>query len=146
MVEINVEKEKLELYASNSSFDSIVNNHEAGKILFIDEDYVNFLYFSELLSGTHYEVLGASSLDQAFQTMVIEDNISMIVLSDWFLTNENNAFLRLLKNSFPGIPFVLMVYRENQFLDEINGINFDLYVNRETDGEHLIESIPGLNK
>lgn len=117
----------------------------AGKALYIDDDYVNYLFFKELLSETDCRIYSATTLNQAFQTMILQKDISMVVISDLFLSEENRILLHLFRKSFPGIPMILMVCREAISEGKYSDLDFDLYVNRQTDVEHLLESISELN-
>ena len=118
--------------------------HLDGTALYIDDDYVNYLYFRELFSDSLYNILGATTLNQAFQTMLLQKDIGLVVISDLFMNEENTALLRLFRKSFPDVPLILMVY-DNKPLDSFSELGFDLYINRQTDREHLIESISELS-
>lgn len=145
MVGIKLNKEGMADFQLTKTKSFYKNDHLAGKALYIDDDYVNYLYFKELFSETPYKILSATTFNQALQTMLLQTDISMVVISDLFMNGENAIFLRLFRDSFPDVPLVLMVYGDNVTHEKFSGLDFDLYINRQTDMDHLLESISELS-
>jgi CheY-like chemotaxis protein len=109
-------------------------------VLFIDDDYVNFSYFKELLAGITDDILRAVSLTQALQMLTDNSHFYLIILSASLPENFNNFALKKVKVKFPDIPVITLIthysrYKETDLL-EAGSI---LCVSRYSDRDHIIE-------
>jgi CheY-like chemotaxis protein len=118
----------------------ILNELNKNTVLFIDDDYVNFLYFRELLSEAAETVIRAVSLTQVIQKLTVNKNICAIVLSESLPENFNNIALRYLKAKFPNIPVISIMDDHNRNLEtELLNAGAELCINRYTDHDHFGE-------
>jgi CheY-like chemotaxis protein len=111
-------------------------------ILFIEDDYVNYLYFKELLSEAGWSILRALTLSQALHLFTVNSNIGLVVLSASLPENINNEVLRFLKSKYPFLPIITIInnnleYSEDRCLLAVS----DTCVNHHTDSAHFIEVI-----
>jgi CheY-like chemotaxis protein len=111
-------------------------------IIFIDDDYVNFIYFNELLVNTKLNIHRAISLSQALQQMTKFPEINLIVLSASLPENFNNLALRYLKEHFPFLSIITLMDTYNEQLEtEFIKAGSDTCLNRHTNQEHFVELI-----
>jgi DNA-binding NtrC family response regulator len=121
----------------------LINNscdpQECKIILFIDDDYVNFLYFKELLKNTNSVFIRTISYLQALHELILKKDISFIVLSSALSENVDNFVLKQLKSGYPTIP-VITIIDDNTLQSEIEYLQSEgnIYINRYTDQDHFI--------
>ncbi len=121
------------------------NSHQAlqgRSILYIDDEYVNFLYFSELLSGTGAKVLRACSDSQALMSVASDCQICLVIISGSFVRGINYQVVSQLKSIAPHLPVIGIIGSNNngdahKFLE----VGCDLYLNRHIDNAQLSEII-----
>lgn len=134
-------------YINFANLDMVDQEHIASlltgtRLLFIDDDYVNFLYFRELLEGTGAEIIRAISVSQAIYKLKYAEEIKMVFISAVFAESFNYAIIRFLKDKFSFIPVVtivddLSVEAQAKCIEE----GSDYYIDRHIDSDHLVESI-----
>jgi CheY-like chemotaxis protein len=112
------------------------------QILFIDDDYVNFLYFNELLGGSGSEVMRAVSVSQAIYKLKYENAIRVVFMSAEFAERFNYSILRFFKDRFPDLPIITIIddqssKAQKRCIEE----GSDCYIHRHIDNNHLVELI-----
>ncbi len=134
---------------SNLFLDKVLNDLDilqqglqGRSILCVDDEYVNFLYFSELLSGTGATILRAFTCNQALTCITLECKLCLVIISESFVNRMNYQIVSQIKNIAPGIPVIGIIGTDNEkntsrFLQ----IGCDLYLSRYIDNVHLIEMI-----
>jgi DNA-binding NarL/FixJ family response regulator len=115
---------------------------EKTRLLFIDDDYVNFLYFNELLDNSGGEIVRAVSISQAIYKLKFKKGINIIFISAGFAKSFNYTIIRFLKDKFLSIPLITIIddqssEAEKKCIEE----GSDCYIYRHIDSHHLIESI-----
>jgi response regulator RpfG family c-di-GMP phosphodiesterase len=110
--------------------------------LFIDDEYVNYLYFSELLNSTSVEIIQAISLSQAIHWLNSQTEIKIIFISAAFAESFNDSVIRLLKEKYTTIPIIFIE-------DDLPGRKSKkchqwergYFIDRYIDSDHLTETI-----
>ncbi len=111
-------------------------------ILYIDDDYVNYLYFSELLARTGASILRAYSLDEALAWISGEYKLCLVIISGSFASRMDYKLVSQIKKIAPNLPIIGILSNNNhegihRFLED----GCDLYLNRHIDDIQLIEMI-----
>lgn len=115
---------------------------EKTRLLFIDDDYVNFLYFNELLRDSGGEIFRAVSISQALYRLKFEEGINLIFISALFAENINDRIIRFLKDKFLSIPFITIIDNQPKKVQQkYIELGSDYNIKRHIDSHHLIESI-----
>ena len=115
---------------------------EETRLLFIDEDYVNYIYFNELLSNSGAEIINAVSIPQAIYKLKFEKGIKIIFISAGFAENYNFPIIRYLKDKFLLIPIVTILDEQsNDLQQKCFDEGSDYCFNRHLDSNHLTKSI-----
>ena len=139
---------------SNLFLDEVLNNlavslHslEGESILYIDDEYVNYLYFSEILSGTGAKILRAFTTNQALSFIAVENQVCLTIVAESFTWRMNNRIVSQVKNISPDMPVIGIFETDNgksksKFLQS----GCDLYISRYIDNIHLVEMINELLK
>ena len=111
-------------------------------ILYIEDDYVNYLYFKDLLLATHINLRRAINLKQALHILTVSSDINLIALSLTLTDNINNVVLEYIRAKYPYLPLIL-INSTNIDLTNINTLKsrYDTCINLHTDSSHLIEAI-----
>lgn len=118
---------------------------ENTRLLFIDDDYVNYLYFTELLENSGGEIIRTVSVSQALFKLKLEKNIKIIYISAPFAGSFDYKIIRFLKDKYLSIPIVTIIDNQSReaqqrCLEE----GSDCCIDRHIDSDHLIESIMDL--
>ena len=134
---------------SNLFLDKILNSiamsqHdlEGKSILYIDDEYVNFLFFSEMLSGTGAKILRAFNSNQAISYIIGEHQLCLAIVAGSFVRRINSHIVFQIKNIEPDLPVVGIVGTDNK--ESTNNFlqsGCDLYISSYIDNIHLIEMI-----
>ena len=139
---------------SNLFLDDVLNrlavsqhSLEGKSILYIDDEYVNYLYFSEILSGTGAKISRAFTTNQALSFIAVESQLCLAMVAESFAGRMNNHIVPQVKNISQDIPVIGIVETDNgksksKFLQS----GCDLYISRYIDNIHLIEMINELLK
>lgn len=140
------------MFVSSNSFMlgeiSFINKYQNQKfnklknklVLFIDDDYVNYLYFKELLTNTTEYISRATSLVQALQMLADNNNFCLIILSASLPENVNNFAIRYLKAKYSDIPVISLIDCHYRYLEEeILKAGSDICISRHTDKDHFVE-------
>ena len=110
--------------------------------MYIDDEYVNFLYFSELLSGTGANVLRACSDSQALMSVASDCRISLAIISASFIGRINFQVVSQLKSIAPHLPVIGIIGSNNiRNVNKFLEMGCDLYLNRHIDSNQLGEII-----
>jgi DNA-binding NtrC family response regulator len=114
-------------------------------ILFIDDDYVNYLYFKELFNETNTELIQTTSLAQSLHILTIESKICLILLSSSFIENKDNILSKTIKLMYPYIPIITVIDDTTQQSDiDYLQAKSEIYINRYTDQDYIIEVLSNL--
>lgn len=115
---------------------------EKTRLLFIDDNYVNFLYFNELLIDSGGEIIRAVSISQALYKLKFEDGITLIFISASFAENNDYTIIRFLKDKFLSIPIISIIDDQpNKVQQKCLEKGSDYIIKRHFDSNYLIEMI-----
>lgn len=115
---------------------------EGRSILYIDDEYVNYLYFSELLSETGATILRAYSLHQAIIRIRSEHQLCLVMISASANKRMSNQIVSRIRQIAPNIPMIGIIGNDdNEESESFLKIGCDLYLNRYIDNIHLIEIV-----
>lgn len=110
-------------------------------VLFIDDDYVNFIFFKELLTGITQNICRSVSLSQALTTLKESSDFCMIILSNSLPESFNNFALRTIKTRYPEIPIISLIDSPSRYLEaDLLKAGSNLCISRYTDHDHFIEA------
>jgi DNA-binding NtrC family response regulator len=123
----------------------LIDHQDYRTILYIDDDYVNFLYIKDLLKNTNSVLIQAVSLSHALHTLAVNSRLSLIVLSDSLSENSDNFMQNEIKSRYPYIP-IMIVVNDNTLQSDIEYLKSGgyIFINWHTDHDHLIEVITEL--
>jgi CheY-like chemotaxis protein len=109
-------------------------------VLFIDDDFVNYTYYRELIKETASNIFRAVSLKQALQMLTDNKCISLIIMSASLPENFNNFALRNIKSRFPAIPIITSLNSYSRYMEaDLLKAGSNGCISRYIDREHLIE-------
>jgi vacuolar-type H+-ATPase subunit F/Vma7 len=111
-------------------------------ILLIEDDYVNYLYLKDLLSGIGVNLIRAIDLKQALRSLTVSINIKIILLSASITENISDKEFEFLRRRYAYLPLILIIPKNY----ESAGINSlkskcDSCINLPTDRSYIIEAI-----
>jgi response regulator RpfG family c-di-GMP phosphodiesterase len=117
------------------------------KVLVIDDDYVNFLYISEILGSINIKTLRVISIDQAFADSIEYKNIDLLIISVSLALTSSEELINYIRRLYSAP--VLFIdngehgnYGNKEIVEWADGI-----ISFNTDTEHFSEIIADmLNK
>ena len=114
-------------------------------ILFVDDEYVNYLYFAELLSETGATIIRAFSYEQIKARIVSEQQICLMMIAATAIQGMSEQIITQIRQIAPDLPIIgILEHDFNEALDPFLTSGCDLYLNRYVDTLHLIEIIDEL--
>jgi CheY-like chemotaxis protein len=118
---------------------------EGINILYIDDDYVNYLYYNELLSESGIILHRVCSSDQAIHYMHSFKKFSLVMVSSAIAMNSCLEIIRNIKNTFPNM-LVITILENNDPEKEQACIDAgsDISLTRFIDQINLIEVLSEL--
>lgn len=109
-------------------------------VLFVDDDFVNFTYFRDLINEIIYNIFRAVSLKQALQMLADSQDFTLIILSASLPENFNNFAIRSIKTRYPSIPVIATVNNYNRYLEsDLLKAGSNICISRYIDRDHLVE-------
>ena len=115
------------------------------KILYIDEEYVNYLYFSELLADSGADIYRAYSWSQAKYWLDSERDFCMVLISSGFLSQNGFSVITDIKKRNSGLQVVVIMEESNpEILGKCVKAGCDLHLSRQIDAIHLVEAVNDL--
>jgi CheY-like chemotaxis protein len=115
---------------------------EGKVILYVDDEYVNYLYFAELLSETGATIIRAYSTQQVVIRLSTEPDVCLVMIEASAIKRMSRQIITQIRQIIPDIPIIGIIGQ-----DYIEGVRAflktgcDLYLNRHIDDIHLIEII-----
>lgn len=110
-------------------------------ILCIDDEYVNYLYFSEFISGTGATLIHASSVNQAFSYFTLEPHLCLILISESFCITTDAKIISQIKNISSGIPVIGIRNNDGKVSDKFFRMGCDLYIKHPIDRIQIVNTI-----
>ena len=83
-----------------------VNSWKGKKILIVEDDYVNYLYLHEILSGVDTCLIRAVTLQEAFDMITAAIGIDLIIINTGMPGNESCRSVRRMKMLWPAIRII----------------------------------------
>jgi CheY-like chemotaxis protein len=140
MVEISYQQKQT--IRRNTEFEFFAEKLKGTSILFIEDEYVNLLYFSELLAETGVTFYTAYSFTKALDHLQKFNNISLVVVSSSVAKRSNYDLIRMLKQYFPDLPIITIIMNDGFRIESAClESGSDLYLSRYTDKNNLMEAI-----
>jgi CheY-like chemotaxis protein len=145
MVEISYQQEQAIRRSTELEF--LSEKLRGISILFVEDEYVNFLFFSELLSDIGIKFYSAYTLSQILENLAMKDDISLVVVSSSLITHTKFEIIRSIKMKYPDLPIITIVSNNNLTAERACvEAGSDLYLSRFIDKSNLIEAIVELLK
>jgi CheY-like chemotaxis protein len=96
------------LYLMNKGSESpgLVYNWQGKKILIVEDDYVNYLFFHEILSFSYACLIRAVSLQEAFDMLASGNRFDLVIINTAIPGNENCRSVKRMKLLWPHIRVV----------------------------------------
>jgi DNA-binding NtrC family response regulator len=114
-------------------------------VLYIDDDYVNYLYFSELLSETGAQVERIHNTEEIFLSLASRKNICLIIVSSgYFSKGYDHPIVEKIKKIAPDIPVIGIIEPERHMIGNFTNTSdhsCDLFLSRYIDNRQLIETV-----
>jgi CheY-like chemotaxis protein len=76
------------------------------KILIVEDDYANYLFFHEILSCAHACLIRAVSLQEAFDILASSPPFDLAIINTGILDNDDCRSLKKIKNLWPLIRII----------------------------------------
>ena len=83
-------------------------NWQGKKIMIVEDDYVNYLYFNEILSCTHVSLIRAVSLQEAFDMLTSGKRFDLVIINTGMPGNEECRSIKRLKLLWPNLPLIAL--------------------------------------
>ena len=80
-----------------------VFNWKGKRILIVEDDYVNYLYFHEILSGANACLIRAVSLQEAFDMITSAIRFDLLIINTSIPGNENCRSIKRMKMLWPDL-------------------------------------------
>ncbi len=117
------------------------------RFLFVDDDYVNFLFFSELLSDTGIIFYRAYTITKTLQVLQKEKDISLVAVSASITRQTPYDIIHLIKSEFPSMPVITIIGEKNPVIEHAcQEAGSDLFLSRYVDKHNLIEALAEIVK
>lgn len=78
------------------------------KIMIVEDDYVNYLFFQEILSCSHACLIRAVSLQEAFDMLTSGTRFDLVIINTGMPGNENCRSVKRLKLLWPHLPLIAL--------------------------------------
>jgi CheY-like chemotaxis protein len=128
-------------YPINNFHGHCFNQLRKKSVFVIDDDYVNFLFFKELLTGITEKIFRSVSLSQALKMLTENGDFCMIILSNSIPENFNNFAIRTIKTRYPEIPIISLIHSPSRYVEaDLLRAGSNLCISRYTDQDHFIEA------
>ena len=121
------------------------DNTRFKEIVLLDDEYVNYLYFNEMLTGTSFRIIRAITLEQALVKITQSNDVKAIVVSCSTIGNNGADAIRVIKHLFTDLPVIAII--DSDIFQNHSNCHFagaDTYLNRHTNREHLVEIMEDL--
>lgn len=76
------------------------------KILIVEDDYANYLYFHEMLSGAQANLIRAVSLQEAFDIIAARSHFDLLIINTSIPGNENCRSIKRIKSLWPDLQII----------------------------------------
>lgn len=96
-------------------------NWKGKRILIVEDDYVNYLYFHEILSGVNACLIRAVSLQEAFDMITSAIRFDLLIINTSIPGNENCRSIKRMKMLWPDLRIIAIASRD------CNGRNKNCY-------------------
>lgn len=128
-------------YSINHLHSQRFNELKKKSVLIIDDDYVNYLFFKELLTCFTQNICRSVSLSLALKMLADKSDFCLIILSSSMPENFNNFALRTIKTKYPEIPIISLIDSPYRYSEEdLLRAGSDLCISRNTDQDHFNEA------
>jgi CheY-like chemotaxis protein len=81
-------------------------NWHGKKIMIVEDDYANYLFFHEILSCSDASLIRAVSMQEAFDMLNSPAHFDLCIIKVDIAGNENCRSLRRIKQLWPDIPII----------------------------------------
>lgn len=76
------------------------------KILIVEDDYANYLFFHEILSCAHACLIRAVSMQEAFDMLTSSTPFDLVIINTGLSGNENCRSLKRIKLLWPSVRII----------------------------------------
>jgi PleD family two-component response regulator len=123
----------------------LTNELHYSTILYIDDEYVNYLYLSELLAETGATFHRVYSAGQAINFLISNKTISLVIVSATFAEKTGNEIIRVIKEINPSLPVIIILW-DSSTKKEITSMEAgsDLILSGFIDKSNLLEALSEL--
>jgi CheY-like chemotaxis protein len=139
---VDISYEQKQSIRRSTEFEFFSDKLKGTSVLFIEDEYVNLLFFSELLSDIGVSFYSAYSLSKALEHLEKFNNISLVVVSSSLAKRTNYELITQLKRNYPNLPIITIIMNDGFRIESACfESGSDLYLSRYTDKNNLIEAI-----
>jgi CheY-like chemotaxis protein len=122
--------------------DSGPDRLRGANILYVDDEYVNYMYFSELLSDTGINFHHVFSTKQTLKYISSERKISIVIISSTIAQKTSFKIIRHIKQEFPSLPVITIIENRDLKLEQACiDAGSDFYFSQRIDKYFLIETL-----
>ena len=113
-------------------------NWQGKKIMIVEDDYVNYLYFHEILSCAHACLIRAVSLQEAFDMLTSGNYFDLLIINTGMPGNENCRSIKRLKLLWPNLPLIALSDCGCKFKNKrCNPVGCDTMISHNIDSNNL---------
>jgi CheY-like chemotaxis protein len=104
------------------------------KILIVEDDYVNYLFFHEMLSGSYACLIRAVSVQEAFDILSSGTRFNLMIINSCIPGNEDCHAMKKVKHHWPDLPVIaLSSCDSNEKKGRCQPAGCDIIINRNID-------------
>jgi CheY-like chemotaxis protein len=122
-----------------------VFNWKNKRILIVEDDYVNYLYFHEILSGANACLLRAVSLQEAFDMITSAIRFDLLIINTSIPGNENCRSIKRIKMLWPDLRVIAIAGCECNVRNiDCSHAGCDTLVNQHIDSNEMMSVVDEL--
>jgi two-component system cell cycle response regulator DivK len=122
----------------NNTIHGAVFNWRDKKILIVEDDYVNYLFFHEMLSCSFACLIRAVSVQEAFDMLTSGTTFDLLIINSCIPGNENCHAMKKIKLHWPMLPVIALSSCDaKEKLERCNPAGCDTIINRNIDSTDM---------
>jgi CheY-like chemotaxis protein len=121
----------------NQESSQIVFNWHGKKILIVEEDYVNYLFFHEILASSYACLIRAVSLQECFDMLGSGKQFDLILINSGISGNENCRSVKRIKLLWPHVRVIAISEKDCKDLRKCHNTCCDTIISQHNDSHDI---------
>jgi response regulator RpfG family c-di-GMP phosphodiesterase len=112
-------------------------------VLYIDDEYVNYLYLSELLIDSGINLYRVYTAEEVAEYLFSSKDIALVILSSTYAGKTAREIYPVIKRIHPQLPIITIIWEEGDLKNEVvcSDADSDLCISGYIDRANLLEAL-----